>query len=91
MATDLTKEFREGMDATSDACPYIATSSCADAWWLGRRWHDRACYLMRGDHRLDDAKVMRGRGELLNVIKGNGKAIARVAWDRNNSPSVGWA
>lgn len=86
---ELTKEFREGIDAPQDGdCPYIATSNCADAWWLGRRWHDSRFLLMRGDHRLDNAKVTKGRGYLLNIISasGNGKLVAKVNWE---SPSFG--
>jgi hypothetical protein len=81
--SDLTKEFREGMDAETNApCPYIATSDCADAWWLGRFSTD-----LRFTADMRCGRVTSGRGDRLNLLVGkSGKTVLRVDW---NTPMGG--
>jgi len=75
--TDVTTEFREGLDATpSAACPYIATSDCASAWWLGRNARS-----LRFTAEMLCGRVTRGRGQRMNVLVGkHGKAAMLVDW-----------
>lgn len=87
--TDLTTEFRQGMDAGTDAaCPYMATSDCADAWWLGRFARD-----LRFTAEMMCGKVTRGRGDRLNLLVGRaGKTVLRVDWNTaHGNPAVSYA
>ena len=76
MSNSLLTEFIRGFEnrlATlsdsidSSACPYIATSNCADAWHAGQQ---HAQFALGTDHRLSlfkPSKVWHGRGYLINV------------------------
>ena len=84
MTRSLLEEFIRGFEyrlaTLSDqpdhsACPYLATSHCADAWHAGQ-WH--AQLALRANHDLKAAKpskVWHGRGYLVNVA-GNSAAQA---------------
>lgn len=66
MASDLTAEFTAGREAAlegkgGDACPYLATSDCADAWHAGRAFEAGA------PTDFAPGKVTHGRGYLVNV------------------------
>lgn len=73
MANDLLKEFDEGRLAQIDAaagydvaCPYIATSPCADAWYAGRVYEAQRPSVYGPD------KVWSGRGFRVRVRDGVG-------------------
>jgi len=89
MSADLTKEFREGMDAARPAtCPYMDTSDCADAWWLG--YHAQE---LRFNADMRCGRVTRGRGTRLNLLVGkSGKTVLRVDWNTSHGePAVSYA
>lgn len=86
---DVTKEFREGMDAAADApCPYYATSDCAAAWWLGRNARE-----LRFNASMQCGRVTTGRGGRLNLLVGRaGKSVFHVDWNANpDCPPVTYA
>lgn len=87
--TDLTPEFRHGLDAKpGERCPYLATSSSADAWWLGRFARE-----LRFNAEMQCGKVTRGRGDRLNLLVGrHGKTVIRVDWNTgHDNPAVTYA
>lgn len=89
MGTDLTKEFREGLDAAPDApCPYMATSDCADAWWIGRNAKE-----LRFTPAMECGRITRGRGDRINLLVGkSGKSVLRVRWSADaDEPAVTYA
>jgi len=84
---DLTKEFREGMDAAPGAtCPYYLTSDCADAWYVGQASRE-----LRFTPNMTTGRATRGRGGRINIItaSGNGKAVMHVD-SKVEPPVITW-
>lgn len=92
MPSDLTSEFVQGFKARHNAgpayerepaaCPYIATSNCADVWHAG---FAHACNAMGGNAfaRAAISRVWHGRGYKVNVQTTDGRLVYMVDYDRD--------
>lgn len=93
---NLNKEFEAGRLArierqAVDACPYMATSDCADAWLAGYAYE--ASNL---PHRMTAESITHGRGYRVNVMGRDCtkaglpkcKAVFMVDYPRNTAPSA---